>query len=130
MMIQDQVIGALCAWRENRSGGTAGMRSVLNVLQNRAEKRGTDIYTEATRKLQFSSMTYLGPEAILFPVDGDPQWMEALSLAAQAAAGTLADITEGATSYYAPAGMPGDQPPNWAATMTQTVTIAGQVFFR
>lgn len=130
MTIEDQVIGALCAWRENRGGGVPGMQSVFNVLMNRAAKRITSIYEEATRHLQFSSMTYLGPEAILFPSAIDPQWAEALTLAQQAASGQLDDITGGATSYYAPAGMPDGKAPSWADTMTQTVTIAGQIFFR
>ena len=53
-----------------------------------------------------------------------------LSIASDAASGTLQDITQGATSYYAPAGMPGGVPPSWASAMKQTVTIAGQIFFK
>lgn len=106
------------------------MQSVFNVLLNRASKRLTSVYEEATRHLQFSSMTDLGPEAILFPTVIDPQWAEALTLAYQASVGQLDDITGGATSYYAPAGMPDGKAPSWAATMTQTIVIAGQIFFR
>ena len=102
MTQQDKVIGALCAWRENRGGGTAGLQSVLNVLQNRAIHRGTSIYAEATRRLQFSSMTAPGdPNLIIYPADDDPQWAMALVLAGQMADGVLQDITGGATSYYA-----------------------------
>ena len=46
---------------------------------------------------------------------------------AQAAAGALEDITGGATSYYA---LSMTTPPYWAASMTPTVVIAGQKFFR
>ncbi len=128
MTIQDQVIGALTMWRENRGGGTQGMQSVLNVLMNRARKRGTDVYAEAVRRLQFSSMTATGdPNLVLYPTEGDPEWQEALSLCAQAAAGTLADITGGATSYYATSMA---TPPYWAASMTQTCEIANQIFFK
>ena len=67
---------------------------------------------------------------ILYPSAIDPQWAEALSLVAQAASGQLEDITLGATSYYAPKGMPDGKAPSWAATMTETVTIAGQIFFK
>ena len=128
MTIQDQVVGALTAWRENRGGGVAGMTSVINVLVNRATHRGTDVYTEAVRRLQFSSMTAAGdPNLILFPADNDQQWQEALALASQASRGALDDITGGATSYYA-LSMP--TPPYWAASMTKTVEIENQVFFR
>ena len=128
MTIQDQAIGALTAWREARGGGVAGLTSVLNVLMNRAAKRKTSVYAEAVRRLQFSSMTATGdPNLILFPAENDPQWQEALTLAAQGAAYALQDITGGATSYYAQS-MP--TPPYWAASMTQTCVIAGQVFFK
>lgn len=131
MTIQDEVVGALCAWRENRGGGVQGMQSVLNVLINRAAHRKTSVYEEAVRKWQFSSMTAPGDaNLILYPTAIDPQWAEALALASQASQGLLSDITGGATSYYAPAGMPDGKAPSWAATMTETATIAGQIFFR
>ena len=127
MTIQDQVVLALTAWRENRGGGIPGMQSVINVVCNRATHRRTDAYTECVRPMQFSSLTAKGdPELTLWPADNDPQWLEAISLAGQAAAGTLEDITEGATSYYAQS-IP---PPYWAASMTQTCIISGQVFFK
>ena len=107
MTIQDQVIGALCAWRECRNAGQPGLQSILNVLENRVKRDGTSIYEEATAKLQFSSLTAAGdPELTLWPTDTDPQWQMALSLAAQLAAGTLPDLTNGSTLYYAPASIP------------------------
>jgi N-acetylmuramoyl-L-alanine amidase len=128
MTHQDIAIGALTAWRENRGGGAPGMQSVLNVLQNRATHLGTSVYAEAVRKWQFSSMTAPGdPNLILFPADADPQWAMALVLAGQMSDGVLADITGGATSYYADSMT---TPPGWAAAMTPTVEIAGQKFFR
>ena len=127
MTIADQFMLALTAWRENRGGGIPGMQSVINVVCNRAAHRRTDAYTECVRPMQFSSLTAKGdPELTLWPADNDPQWLEAISLAGQAAAGTLEDITEGAMSYYAQS-IP---PPYWAASMTQTCIISGQVFFK
>ena len=103
------------------------MQSVINVLVNRAAKRGTSVYAEAVRRLQFSSMTAPGdPNLILYPADNDPQWQGALILAAEAAT-SLQDITGGATSYYA---LSMTTPPYWAASMKETVRIAGQVFFK
>jgi spore germination cell wall hydrolase CwlJ-like protein len=125
---EDEILGALCAWRENRSGRRAGMQSVLNVLMNRAAQRKTSVYTEAVRPLQFSSMTAKGdPNLIEYPLATDPQWAMALILAGQMVNGSLQDITQGSTSYYA-ASMA--EPPYWAASMTQTVTIEGQIFFK
>ena len=146
MTIQDKVIGSLCAWRENRGGGVEGMHSIFNVLLNRAKRRSTSVYMEATRKLQFSSMTSAGDsQLVLYPVDTDPQWIAALDLAEQASNGTLTDITMGASLYYAPKSLvtykgqawmlPDGQvipfPDNWnKAAVTYLCTIQGQVFFK
>ena len=146
MTIQDQVIGSLCAWREARGGLGPGMTSILNVLMNRAAKRGTNVYTEATRKLQFSSMTTKGdPQLTNFPAAMDPQWQQALALASLADDGQLEDTTGGATVYYNPHGLtpaeiegtftlPDGTTIPWVkgwdrAAVRYTVTIANQYFF-
>lgn len=104
------------------------MQSVMNVLVNRAQVRGTDVFTEATRKLQFSSLTDPGdPQLIEYPHEGDPDWTVALTIAYQAKTGSLEDITGGATSYYA---LSMKEPPYWVASMTKTVDIEGQRFFK
>lgn len=124
---------ALTAWRENDEGGTDGMQSVINTLQNRAARRGTDMYTEAIRPMQYSSiapppeMKARDSEAARWPALNDSAYATALQLAEQALDGTLADITGGATNYYA---LSMEEPPDWAAEMTYTVTIKGQKFFR
>ena len=147
----DQVIGALCAWRENRGGGLPGMQSVINVLMNRALKRGTSVYAEATRWEQFSSMNApANAQQSTWPTPVNSAdwaaWQTALSLVSQAAADTLADITNGATLYYAanlplnehrqgktftlPSGQVLPFPDGWNPTVVHyVVTIAGQVFF-
>lgn len=133
MTIQDQVVTALTAWRENRGGGAQGMQSVINVIFNRAAKHNQSPYAVCTSHDQFtsinppSSMTVAATETGLWPSDTDPQWLEAMSLAGQAVAGTLEDITEGATSYYA---LTMATPPYWAASMTHTVTIQNQAFYK
>lgn len=146
MTIQDEVIGAECAWRENRGGGEAGIQSVLNVLCNRAMKHGTSVYTEATKRLQFSSMTAPGnPELALYAAETDPLWAMALGIAAEMASGSLPDITDGAIDYYAPRGiktklgktftLPDGTvipfPDDWnESAVTYTCEVAGQVFFK
>lgn len=132
MTALETAIPALCCWRENRSGGRPGMQSVVNVLQNRAAKRNTSLYSEAVRPEQFSSiapppsLTAAQSETAVWPVEGDPEYAIAEQLVTEALAGELPDITEGATNYYALS----IQEPNWAAGMTHTVTIAGQAFFK
>jgi hypothetical protein len=135
---------ALCAWRENRGGGTVGMQSVLNILQNRAARDSDTLYAEAIMRLQFSSMTESGnPELTLWPMEGDAQYVMSEQLTNHALSGELTDVTLGATDYYAPAGitssktftLPSGQtipfPDDWNEDAVQfTVEIAGQVFFK
>jgi len=144
MRIQDQFLLALTVWRENRGGGLSGMQSVANAIINRVAKHGTSAYLECVRPLQFSSITAKGdPELTLWPNDSDAQWQAALSIAAQACAGALEDITHGATLYYAPKDqawkkrfrLPSGEsvvfPDSWnAAAVTFVGEVAGQLFFR
>jgi hypothetical protein len=124
MTIQDQVVAALTCWRENRGGKPqpAAMQSVMNVIMNRSAKTGNDPYTVCTTHAQFSSMTQPGPEDILWATTTNvadwEAWQIAISLAAQAAAGTLTDITGLATLYYAPSSI----------QSTKTITINGTVY--
>jgi hypothetical protein len=125
----DIISVALCAWKENRSHGSDGLQSVINVVQNRvAARKDSSCYAEVYRPFQFSSMSYHNdPEYLLQPVPSDPMWALAISLAVKASTGSLADITQGSTFYYA-ASIP--IVPDWAAKMTATVTVGGQRFFK
>ena len=128
MNVSDQFMLALTAWRENRGGMRIGMQSVMNVVMNRAAKSHETPYQVCVARLQFSSITASGdPQLTLWPLPNDPQWLTALALAESAVNGELADITNGATSYYA---LSIKTPPYWAASMTPTAEIAGQKFFR
>jgi spore germination cell wall hydrolase CwlJ-like protein len=129
MTIQDQFMLALTIWRENRGGGQEGMQSVANVILNRAHKNNSTPYEVCTKYRQFSSITQpLDPQLGKYPLSDDPEWETALHLAFLANNGSLGDITNGAINYYAPAGV--SEPPYWAASMTRTVTIQGQIFFK
>lgn len=124
----DLFLLALTAWRENRGGGYPGMQSVVNVIVNRARARGTTPYQECVRPWQFSSITAKGdPQLAMWPSPIDATWTTAQSIAQSASAGSLEDITGGATSYYA---LSMTTPPAWSASMTETVTIEGQKFFK
>ena len=126
--LEDIIIGALCAWRENRGGGIPGMTSVINVLTNRAEKNASTIYHEATKPYQFFSMTEKSnPELVLYPEDNDPQFMQAIELMMRLKGGKLSDLTDGATMYFAENIT---KAPTWDVAYTKTTTVAGQVFFK
>ena len=110
MTLADEVVLALTIWRENRGGGYAGMQSVANVVLNRAAQKGTSAYVECTRPWQFTSITGKGdPELGLWPQITDAMWKLALTIASDAAEGSLSDITGGATLYYNPQGIVTDK---------------------
>lgn len=144
MRIQDQVLLALCVWRENRDHGREGMQSVANVIVNRTAKHGSTAWAEIVKPLQFSSITAKGdPELALWPADDDPSWSAALDLAELAAAGVLQDITNGALLYYAPHSIKTTKtiewldgsmipfPEDWNVNAVKPLcSIGGQVFFQ
>jgi hypothetical protein len=133
------VFAALTAWKENRGAGTEGLTSIINVVRNRALRDGTSLYAECVKRLQFSSITATGdPELTLWPEENDAQWKEALGLAET----ELADITGGATLYYAPGSIHSIKtivvdevtfplPQSWDLTkVVYTVSIGKQLFFK
>lgn len=128
MTALDQMVLALVGWKENRGGGILGMQSVMNVVLNRCAQDHTAPYAEIYKPFQFSSMTYArDPQLLIQPAEDDPEWEQAQNLAVEAASGTLADLTGGATQYYAESMV---SAPSWAAAFTPTVTIAKQKFFK
>ena len=142
MTVQDQVITALTAWREQRGAGVAGLQSIINVIMNRAARYKDSPYTVCTQHAQFSSISMAGPESFLWPVEADPQWQIALDLTAKAAARALQDLTGGSTLYYAPASIANPSsielpngstvpfPRGWNASVVKyQTTIGGQLFF-
>jgi N-acetylmuramoyl-L-alanine amidase len=129
----DQMVLALCIWKENRGGGIAGMQSVANVVMNRAAKHHDSVYAEVYKPLQFTSMSYQHDPQLLIQctaqssVEDRHTWAQAQQIAGQAASGSLPDLTGNATNYVAESLTP---KPSWCSTMTQTAIIAGQVFFK
>ena len=144
MTLADEVVLALTCWRENRGGGYAGMQSVANVVLNRAAHRGTSPYVECTRAWQFTSITGKGDSQLtVWPPVTDPQWKMALSIASDAAEGSLPDITNGSTLYYNPSSIATDKtielptgetipfPKTWDPHAVEYVKeIQGHRFFR
>ena len=121
------MITALCAWREARGEGRDGIRSVLHVIENRANAAGKSWAEIVYAKWQFSSMTAPGdPELDLIPKAPDPIFEECCELADAIFDDKDFDLTQGATHYFADS-IP---MPSWAAAMTQTVKIGHQTFFK
>lgn len=124
----DYALTALTLWREDRSGGATGMTAVGCVIRNRVNRDKSTFFAEVTRRLQFSALTAGGdPELTLFPTITDPQWELAQTISQGIIDGTISDVTQGAVSYYA---LSMKTPPSWAASMTHTITIGGQIYFR
>lgn len=122
---------ARTVWGESRSEGIAGMQAVASVIINRAADPcwwGEDVASCCTHPYQFSCWLADDPnrEKLLAVTDADPQFREALAIAADAIAGRLVDQTGGADSYYA-AGTP---TPRWAVGLTPTAVIGQHRFYR
>lgn len=138
---------ATVAWKENRHGGIPGMTSIINIVQNRAAKHSKSVTEIIMAPKQFTSMSVASdPEYHTDPTKATgldlTVWNAAKHLAQQAASGVLADLTNGATLYYAPKGIVTDKaiglpngaevpfPKTWNSKVVQYVgTIAGQYFF-
>lgn len=147
MTPDDRTLLKLTIWRENREGGNAGMQSVANAILNRSQKHGEAVYDVCTDRLQFTSITGTAdPELSLWAKKAHAvdwaAWQLAEAIVVSAENGALADLTGGATVYYAPARikttkrflLPGGQdvpfPEGWnPQALKYTVTVEGQLFF-
>lgn len=102
----DYALTALCLWREARGEGQAGLTAVACVIRNRVNKHSTTPMAEVVKPWAFSSMTAKGdPELTLYPMDNDPQWVQAQLIAGNVLDNATGDITGGSTLYYNPKGI-------------------------
>lgn len=123
---------ARTAWGEARSEGATGMQAVLNVIMNRTKKGGWWGATPAEvchKKSQFSCWNLNDPNRakMLAVNDTDANFRTAKELARAAYAGTLPDITGGATHYLNPAAL--SSLPSWTKSLTKTAQIGNHVFY-
>ena len=107
---------ATVAWKENRRGGIPGMQSIINSITNRLAHHRYPKTIEGVimQPSQYTSMSVPSdPEYKLDPTKSTgldlTMWIAAQRIAPEAAAGVLADLTNGATLYYAPQGYQDDQ---------------------
>lgn len=120
---RDAVIRTL--YGEARGEPVEGQIAVVHVIRNRAARRRTNAYVECHWPAQFTcwddqlaKLMSLSPGDLAYLRLGevvDRAWM-------------APDVTGGALHYFAPAGMPGGQPPRWAAQGRETLRVGGHVF--
>jgi hypothetical protein len=115
----DRTILALTARGEFDENGVPGWTTILNVIVNRSltgqRRWNADLRHLCLQYEQFDCW-FPGPDCnrIMAIPSNDPDLQVALGLADQALAGTLVDLTDGATSYYDTS----ISPPYWAVGKT------------
>ena len=118
------VLMALCAWREARGEGLEAMRGVCWVIRNRLSdplnrwpKASSEVVLQS---LQFSSFNKSDPNATKFPLCSSMAWEEAC----QAVDNPGTDPTGGANHYHS------GTPPAWAFGKTPCVVIGRLMFYK
>lgn len=103
--------------------GEDGMAAVVNVIRNRADRRGLSLGDVVRQPKQFTGYEAPGPEAL--KAMRDPALRERVgSLIDRALSGELPDATGGADHYHADSVSPG-----WAAKMPRTATLGRHLFY-
>jgi N-acetylmuramoyl-L-alanine amidase len=125
---EDIMARTLCG--EARSEGDQGMIAVANVIMNRVAKGGwwgDTVKDVCLKPYQFSCWNENDPNrAVILNLDaGYSIYRDALGIAQQACAGSLTDITNGSTSYYAK----GTPEPKWAFGKDTCAVIGRHLFF-
>ena len=118
-------------WGEARGEPSGGMEAVASVILNRAAYPrwwGHDIVSVCLHPWQFSCWNADDPNRsqLMAVTEADPQFTEALNIAAAAVAGALPDTTNRADSYA-------DLRvchPKWAANNAPVAKIGNHTFFR
>jgi len=120
---------ARTVWGEARGEGREGMQAVANVIANRVDRPGwwgRDWVSVCLKSRQFSAWNRRDPNRtkIVAVTADDPMFRQALDIAARAVAGTLPDITGGATHYHTRAVSPA-----WASSLELKGTIGNHIFY-
>jgi hypothetical protein len=132
---RDQVIRTILG--EAADQGPQGWAAVANVIKNRTDSGawGDPLKGGVSRVIyapkQFSAWNP-GNKAGVFANTvsaNDPRYQRVGQVADAVFSETVPDNTGGATHYYAPSGMPGGQPPDWAVGQ-QGKQIGTQNFYR
>ena len=119
-------------WGEARGEGATGMRAVGHVIMNRVKSGswyGATPKDVVMKKWQFSCWNENDPNRakLLAVTTADSEYATALSLAKAIYAGTMPDITNGATNYLALGSL--SSVPSWASRMKQVASIGNHTFY-
>lgn len=119
-------------WGEARGEGATGMRAVGHVIMNRVKSGswyGATPKDVVLKKWQFSCWNENDPNRakLLAVTTADSEYATALSLAKAIYAGTMPDITNGATNYLALGSL--SSVPSWASRMKQVASIGNHTFY-
>lgn len=123
-------------WGEARGEGTAGMTAVACVVLNRvniAQEKGgywwgKDIISVCQKPYQFSCWNRSDPnykKLQALTEQNDIHYATAVRIARRAIAGTLDDLTFGATHYHAQS-----ITPEWSLGQTPSARIGHHIFYR
>lgn len=115
---------ALCIWREARGESYRGKLLVGSTIRNRVEdKRWPDTYAGVvTQRMQFSAFNLGEPNALKFPAEGEPAWVDSV----QAADEVLSAGPITTANHYHTTGVT----PLWSQSMKPVETEGAHLFFR
>lgn len=118
------VLIALCVWREARGEPAEAQRGVLHVILNRTrDKRWPNTPVQViTQPKQFSSFNLTDPNVTKYPNPADASWLRCCAVVD--APGE--DPTIGATHYHSE--MP--LPPSWAEPQKLVAKIGNFSFYK
>lgn len=127
----DLILLAICLWREARGEMYETKVAVACTIRNRVNNPrwwGHSWNGVVLLPYQYSSFNHGDPNATKWPVPTDPAWVDSLAIATGMLDNSIADTTQGATSYFDDS--MAQNPPEWAATMTKTMTSGRINFYR
>jgi N-acetylmuramoyl-L-alanine amidase len=125
----DQQLFAKVLWGEARGESYKGQQAVASVVMNRVNQPrwwGHDIRSVLTKPYQFSCLNQSDPNRpkLLEVGEEDGTYRQCYFIAGIAIAGTLIDVTGGATSYCTL-----ETNPNWSIGLTPTIIIGHHKFY-
>jgi len=128
----ERKIVASCLVLEAASDGPDGMRAVLNVIFNRADRKMDGVLAQVLKPKQFSCFNSVTGRSrpdfsrLIRRALHDPMFNQAYQLVMRMEQNQLADNTHGADHYHATSLR---NKPYWAQAMRPTTTIGGHIFY-
>jgi N-acetylmuramoyl-L-alanine amidase len=127
--LDDAHLLALCIYREARGETFLGKRGVGCTVRNRVNAQsyfGRSYSAVILKPWQFSSFNANDPNSDVWPVDGEPVWVECMAEANDVLAG-CDDVTNGALFYFSP---PLIAPPHAWGPVIATAHIGNLNFYK